>query len=122
MAHRWFASTGQQSWATSPITENGFVRVGSHPKYPNRPGDTATVLAMLRQFCTLDGHEFWAETISLRDMLQPESVITYNHITDIYLLGLAAHKSGKLATLDRRIPVTAVYGGPKALELITEAT
>jgi len=39
-------------------------------------------------------------------------------ITDAYLLGLAVHKKGKLATLDQRIPVDAVRGGSKALELI----
>ncbi len=35
-AHRWFAAKGQSAWATSPITENGFVRIASHPNYPNR--------------------------------------------------------------------------------------
>jgi uncharacterized protein len=33
-AHRWFASKGDLSWATCPLTENGFVRVASHPSYP----------------------------------------------------------------------------------------
>ncbi len=33
-AHRWFASVGNASWATCPITENGFVRVVSNPVYP----------------------------------------------------------------------------------------
>ncbi len=40
-------------------------------------------------------------------------------ITDVYLMGLAVHKGGKLATLDQRIPVSAVRGGSQALELIT---
>ena len=30
-AHRWFANVGNASWATCPITENGFVRVVSIP-------------------------------------------------------------------------------------------
>ncbi len=34
-------------------------------------------------------------------------------------MGLAVHKGGKLATLDQRIPVSAVRGGSQALELIT---
>ncbi len=37
----------------------------------------------------------------------------------MYLLGLAVHHGGRLATLDRRIPVTAIQEGEKALELIT---
>ena len=43
-------------------------------------------------------------------------MITY--LLDVYLLGLAAHKGGRLATLDQRLPVNAVDGGKKALELI----
>lgn len=39
--------------------------------------------------------------------------------SDVFLLGLAVHKGGKLATLDRRLPPEAVQGGTDALELIT---
>ena len=28
-AHRWFAQCGRQSWATCPLTENGFVPVAA---------------------------------------------------------------------------------------------
>jgi hypothetical protein len=45
-------------------------------------------------------------------------IIPHAQITDVYLLGLAVHKRGKLATLDQRIPAAAVRGGRKALELI----
>jgi len=118
-AHTWFASTGKESWATCPITENAFVRIASHPSYPNRPGDVSAVLVILRQFCEAEGHRFWSEDVSLRDLMLPTAVIAHKHITDVYLLGLAVHHGGKLATLDRRIPVSAVHGGEKALELIS---
>ena len=93
-AHRWFAETGCQAWATCPLTENGFVRISSHPKYPNRPGDVAAVLEILRQLCALEGHHFWADEVSLRDLLSSEVVVTHAHVTDVYLLGLARHKGG----------------------------
>lgn len=119
-AHQWFADKAHRSWATCPITENGFVRVASHPNYPNRPGDVSVVLSILRRFCEAPGHQFWPEDISLRDILKKDGVIiTHAQITDVYLLGLAAKKRGKLATLDRRIPVQAVRGGPQALEIIS---
>ncbi|HMQ54575.1 MAG TPA: VapC toxin family PIN domain ribonuclease [Anaerolineae bacterium] len=118
LAHHWFAQTGHHSWATCPLTENGFVRITSHPKYPNRPGDVATMLEILRQLCEVEGHEFWAEDISIRNLLEPGAIISPSHITDIYLLGLSLHKGGKLATLDQRIPVSVVQGGLDALELI----
>ncbi len=117
-AHRWFSQRGRQSWATCPLTENGFVRIASHPRYPNRPGDVSTVLALLRQFCAAAGHQFWAEDVSIRDLLASNVAMTHAHVTDIYLLGLAVHKEGKLATLDQRIPVAAVQGGAGAIEPI----
>lgn len=118
VAHRWFERTGRYGWATCPITENGFVRIASHPKYPNRPGDVGAVLAILRQFCEVDGHRFWDEGITIRELLLPGSLTTYNHITDVYLLGLAVYHGGKLATLDQKIPASGVQGGVSALEVI----
>jgi len=117
-AHRWFVEKGQQAWATCPLTENGFVRIASHPNYPNRPGDVAAVLAIFRRLCEVSGHHFWPDDVSIRQLLESDPIITHAQITDVYLLGLAVHKKGKLATLDQRIPVGAVRGGRKALELI----
>jgi len=117
-AHRWFAKKGRQAWATCPLTENGFIRIASHPNYPNRPGDVTAVVAILRQLCETTGHHFWPEESSILQVLEPEAIITHVQVTDVYLLGLAVHKKGKLATLDQRIPVDALRGGRKALELI----
>ncbi len=117
-AHRWFTKTGKQSWATCPITENGYVRIASNPRYPNRPGSPAAVMGLLRQFCSLAGHQFWPANISMRDLLPPNAVVGHNHLTDVYLLGLALHHRGRLATLDQRIPATLLENGIEALELI----
>jgi len=117
-AHRWFAKKGRQAWATCPLTENGFIRIASHPNYPNRPGDVTPVIDILRQLCEAPGHHFWPEESSILQVLEPEAIITHVQVTDVYLLGLAVHKKGKLATLDQRIPVDALRGGRKALELI----
>lgn len=116
--HRWFGTTGQHAWATCPITENAFVRVASHPHYPNRPGDSAVILGLLRQFCTHLGHVFWSDDASLRTLLTPGAVFTHNHVTDVYLLGLAAMRGGKLATLDQHIVVSNVANGDNAIEVL----
>lgn len=118
LAHEWFGKTGRKAWATCPLTQNGFVRIASHPKYPNRPGDVRAVCSILVQICESPGHHFWAEDLSLLDVLNPDAVISHAQITDVYLLGLAVHKQGNLATLDQHIPVDAVRGGRRALELI----
>lgn len=118
LAHRWFDTTGRVGWATCPLTENGFVRVASHPSYPNRPGDASMVLGRLRAFCSTAGHHFWTADMSLRDLLSPGAVFTHAQITDVYLLGLAVQKGGNLATLDRRISPDVIAGGRDALVVI----
>ncbi len=60
-AHEWFGQTGRKSWATCPITENGFVRIASHPQYPNRPGSPHEVAALLQIIVALPGHHFWPD-------------------------------------------------------------
>ena len=118
-AHYWFSAVGSVGWATCPLTENGFVRIASNPKYPNRPGDGSIVLGLLRQLCGAGGHRFWSEDISLRSMIRPGTIITHSQITDIFLLGLSVHKGGKLATFDRGIPTTVVEAAKDSLEVIS---
>ena len=82
-------------------------------------GDLPIVLALLRQLCTAPGHHFWTEDLSIREILVADAIIAHSQITDVYLLGLAGHKGGKLASLDQHIPLDAVRDGRDALELLT---
>ena len=119
-AHRWFASVGAQGWATCPIVENGVLRIVGNPKYPNSPGSPAAVAPLLRKMQTLPGHVHWSDTISLvaSDFVDAQSLATPKHVTDVYLLALAASKGGRLATFDRGITVRAVSKGRETLTLI----
>ncbi len=117
-AHHWFAAEGRHGWATCPLTENGFVRVASHPSYPNRPGDASALLTILRDMCAGPGHAFWPDDVSLRDIVRPGAVLTHGQATDVYLLGLAVHHGGRLATFDRHLAATLVEGGPEALATV----
>jgi hypothetical protein len=117
-AHAWFASRGRRGWATCPITENGFVRVASHPTYPNRPGEASVALGVLRGMCATDGHTFWTDSISLRDRADPGTALIHSQVTDVYLLALAVSNRGRLATLDQHISASIVTGGTAALEVI----
>lgn len=116
--HTWFAAQPARQWATCPITENGFVRIISQASYTNPVADTAAAMGVLRGVLSRAGHEFWPDGISLPDCVQPGIVITPTQITDVYLLGLAAHRGGKMATFDRRVPVHAVPGGSQSIEFI----
>lgn len=117
-AHAWWAKKGRIAWATCPLTENGFVRIASHPRYPNSPGDAQQTLALLREFCAGAGHVFWPDDVTLRDALAKGTVLLHSQVTDIYLLALAAHHDAKLATFDRHIQTQYIKRGAQAIEFI----
>jgi len=110
-AHRWFADNRAGGWATCPLTQNGFVRILSQPKYSS-PVTVTEAFEHLHEATEAEGHIFWPDDISLID----EQLIDRNHVlgpkqlTDIYLLALAVKHSGRLVTFDRAIPIAAVKG------------
>jgi hypothetical protein len=116
LAHDWFAERGSPAWATCPITEAGFVRVVSNPKYGPDPPRPAAALDLLRRFCQSGGHHFWEDSVSLRDvsLFALEAAGGHRQLTDVYLLGLARKMGGTLATFDRSIPPAAIKGVVRA--------
>src|SRR5262245_61138427 len=112
LAHDWFADHRSNGWATCPVTENGFVRVISNPKYHADAPRPATAVEQLRKFCASGHHHFWQDAVSLRDetLFAVAAAAGHRQLTDVYLLGLAKAMGGSLATFDRTIPVTAVKG------------
>jgi toxin-antitoxin system PIN domain toxin len=111
----WFRSAAAvESWATCPITENGFIRVVSHVSYPNlrlTPGLAAESLAQFKAgFSGI--YQFWPDQVSLTDKTRFDlSLLTGSRqTTDAYLAGLAFHNGGRLATLDGKIPWRSVRG------------
>jgi len=112
LAHDWFADNRSHGWATCPLTENGFVRVMANPAYGSLVAGTSELLSRLGAFCRADDHQFWPDSVSLRDQTQFDPAMATGHrqLTDIYLLGLARAHGGRLATFDRSIRMKAVIG------------
>jgi hypothetical protein len=121
-AHRWFGDTGRQSWATCPITENGFVRVLSHPSYPSVQATPNEAADRLSAFVGQRGHVFWPDDISLLSGLDAGSrarLAGSQQVTDFYLAALAFHHAGLLATFDGSLQRTLKgIGLGKALHLL----
>ena len=120
-AHEWFAANREGGWATCPLTENGLVRILSNAAYTGVHESPRATRERLVAFCESGQHVFWPDDVSLRDgrLFKRTATLTHRQVTDVYLLGLARHKGGRLATFDRRIPVTAVAGAEHGhLELI----
>lgn len=108
-ASSWWRICRDDGWASCPLTQNGFIRVISGPQY-SRPCSSAEAIALIRAQTEQPGHAFWPDDISLLDpmLFDRDRILGSKQITDIYLLALAVKHGGRLATLDRRVPMGAV--------------
>ena len=95
-AHRWFALQPQRRWASCSLTQLAFVRLTSNPKVAGEIISPAEAMHALATMTGQTGHEYWPESPE-----PVEALVGHRQITDAYLLGLAAHKGQRLATLDR---------------------
>jgi uncharacterized protein len=119
-AQKWFSQHAPQGWATCPMTEAGFVRIISNPGFSPRAVSTAEALAALSVNVKHPSHQFWPDDISLTQL--PKSLQTkltgHKQVTDLYLLALAQHHQGKLATLDRTLIAATGKGGGEGIHVV----
>ncbi len=118
-ATQWFAKQAKHGWASCPITQNGCLRIMSHPGYPS-PLPVSAVAARLSEACAGELHTFWADDISLMDKEAFDCTRIHGpkQITDFYLLGLAVRRGGQLVTFDSAISLGAVRQAEKKHLLI----
>lgn len=110
-AHQWWGANKNAGWASCPLSENGVVRIMSNPGYSQSLRLTpADLIGRLKLFSDQTDHEFWPDDVSLQDgtIFVAERMHSSRQLTDIYLLGLALAHSGRLATFDQGIPLSAV--------------
>jgi uncharacterized protein len=109
VALMWFAKHAREGWASSPITQNGCVRIMSNPSYPNALPIQA-VMKRLADACQEDVHEFWSDEVSLLNPNVVDSTRIHGprQLTDIYLLALAVEQEGRLVTFDTGVPLALV--------------
>lgn len=110
-AHKLWEQNRASGWASCPMTQNGFVRVLSQPGYPNAVA-TAEAIRILGEAVSEKEHAFWPDDLSIvsSDRFRSERMLGPKQVTDLYLLSLAVQRSGRLATFDRTIPMSAVVG------------
>jgi toxin-antitoxin system PIN domain toxin len=101
-AHAWFSKVGREAWSTCPITQLGFVRISSNPKIIREAVSPREALALLEQMIALSAHQFWPDAIApaQASTLSSLALVGHRQVTDAYLLALAQHRKGKLATFD----------------------
>jgi uncharacterized protein len=115
----WFQAHAGEGWASCPITQNGCLRVLSHPGYRNSL-PVREVAARLAELCADSVHQFWPDDLCMLDERAVD--ITRVHgarqITDTYLLALATRHGGRLVTFDSSVARNAAVGA-RAEQLLT---
>ncbi len=111
----WLGTEIGHGWASCAITQNGFVRVISQPRYPS-PIPVAEAIERLSRATRSEYHEFWPCELSLLDerIVDRTRVHGPRQVTDAYLLALALAHGGRFVTFDRAIPLEAVAGAQSA--------
>lgn len=101
-ARHWFRTKSTDGWATTPVTELGFVRISSNRKVMKVSTTPAIAVAQLAALTALQGHEFWPDDVRLvvGAGSDADSVRTHRDVTDRHLIALAARHGGRLATFD----------------------
>lgn len=114
-ARDWLDVEIVSGWASCAITENGFVRIISQPRYPS-PISPAEAIRLLRRASETSHHRFWPCEISVLDdrIVDSKRLHSPRQVTDAYLLALAVRHGGRFATFDRSVSVSSVHGATEA--------
>lgn len=114
----WFASHREDGWATTPLTETGFVRVSSNPSISAGTVTPAAAAELLGRLRELGAHHFWADSVSFA--ASPEvprrRVQGHRQVSDAHLVALATVHDGRLVTFDRGVLALA---GPERVLLLS---
>ena len=96
-------------WASCPITQNGYLRIVTGEKYPNRISVKEAIKKLSRAVST-PGHKFLTDDISLLDphLVAHARIQGSKQFTDIYLLALSVHHGAQFVTFDKRVSRVAV--------------
>src|SRR6266581_7350077 len=118
-ATKWFVDHARAGWASCPITENGCMRIMSHPAYPN-PAPVRAVMERLQEAGANSVHEFWPDDISLLDPRVADSARIHgpHQLTDLYLLALAVRHRGQFVTFDSSVARDAIVGAERRHMLV----
>lgn len=110
-ARDWLDEEITSGWASCAITENGFVRIISQPRYPS-PVAPAEAVDLLERARNGGHHAWWPCDVSLLDARAVDRSRLHRprQVTDAYLLALAVAHDGRLITFDASVAPTAVHG------------
>jgi uncharacterized protein len=99
-ATEWF-DEGDFEWATTPLTEAGFLRLTTNPLVTGMPITPAQAVQVLHELREAPGYRFLPDDTSLADpLIDLGPLAGTKQITDFHLVNLAARAEMRLATFD----------------------
>ena len=120
---RWFGRNSAAGWATCPFTQAAFVQIVSNPVFSDRSPTPLEAMESLAVTLKHPHHQFWPDDLGFNEAVTVfrSRLVGYRQTSDAYLLGLALHRGGKLAVLDRGILTFLAPSSPqsKHVELIS---
>lgn len=113
-AQSWFsahAATG--GWATTPITEAGFVRVSANRRAMTTATTPSVAIELLRRMTALRGHVFWPDAVRhvVGGTVDAAVLSGHRQVTDAHLLALCDEHDGRLVTFDAALGELASAAG-----------
>lgn len=119
-ARRWLAASRDDGWATTPVTEFGFVRVASNPAALGDAFAPSEAIAILTELRTRRGHVDWADDVTPSDptLVDIRRLVGHRQVPDAHLLALARRHDGSVATFDRAMTDLAGPDAPVRVTLI----
>lgn len=108
-ARDWLHAEITHGWASCAITQNGFVRIISQPRYPS-PVSPSQAIKRLARAADTQHHEYWSCSVSLLDdtIIDRSRLHGPRQVTDAYLLALATAHDGRFVTFDQTVALSAV--------------
>lgn len=101
-ATAWFDADDELAWATTALTELGFVRVSANPAFVDEAVTPAEAVRLLVELTGHGRHERWTDDLPLDDPgTSWNDVVTHRQVTDARLLALARHAGGRVVTFDQ---------------------
>jgi len=105
LALKWFTRRRAKGWAPCAFTQAGFVRIVSNPAFSRDAVQPRDAIHVLSANTAAKDHSFWPDELPVAEAVAFAGVRLMGHqqVNDAYLLGLAIHRGGVLATLDQRV-------------------
>jgi hypothetical protein len=117
-AQKWFRTRDSHPWATTPITESGFVRVSSNRSALLTAVTPAEAWALLERIRGIPEHVFLPDDVERvfgDGGIDPLLVVSHRLVTDAHLLAVARRHGARLATLDRGVRALSPSGGDEVV-------